>query len=147
MKPNADMVPPTGEKPEKAPKAPKAAKTPKAETSEATGEKKERAPRQDYNYFPGAVIELVKDADTVKFSGQRLEWWERVKKFEGKTCQEFCDANKGITNAKGNPEPPRGWLRAFAQQEVIKLTGEKPEPKAKAPKAKKEAAADTPPAS
>lgn len=124
----AAMTPPTG----KAKAAPKAA-APKA----ADGEKKERAPRFDYGFLPGATI-TVDTAKETSFRGQTQEWYDRLLKSNGKTVEHFLDNNQGITNKQGKPEPPRGWLRHFCKTGYASLSGgSKPEPKPKAaPKAK-----------
>lgn len=57
---------------------------------------------------------------------QRMEWWERIKTFENKTCKEFVEGNQGILNGQGNPEPPMGWLRFFAQLGCIALEPRSP---------------------
>jgi hypothetical protein len=94
-----------------------------------TGEKKERAPRQDYGYKAGAKITLTKEAGEKKYRGKRLEYFERLQKANGKTVEDFeksCPAG----------DPPRGWLRFFVQDGAATLSGGKdPEPKAKKEKA------------
>ena len=121
-----EMAPPTKAKP--------AAKKPAAK-KEASGEKKQRAPRQDYGFKPGAKIAVDKDKEH-KFRGQTAEWFERLKKSNGKTVEHFMENNEGITNNKGNPERPRGWLAHFCKIGYCTLSGGK-EPEAKG---KKEAA-------
>jgi hypothetical protein len=107
-----------------------AATPPKKETTKKEGgEKKPRAPRQDYGFAKDAKIALTDGEKS--YRGKRLEMYEALKKSNGKTVQHFLDNNK---NEK---DPPRGWLRFFVQNEACTLSGgTKPEPKA----AKKEAA-------
>lgn len=105
------------------PKADKkaAAKPPKAEG----GEKKPRAPRQDYGFAKDAKITLTDGEKT--YRGKRLEMYAALKKSNGKTVEHFLDNNK---NEK---DPPRGWLRFFVQNEACTLSGgTKVEPKPKA---------------
>jgi hypothetical protein len=49
------------------------------------------------------------------YRGQRLAWYERIVKFDGKTAEEFLKANDNLTTPKGSEDPPRGWLRFFVQ--------------------------------
>lgn len=116
------------------PKKEKKVKEPKVELAAEAGDapKKERAPRADYGYRPDAVIELNAAKDVSKIRGNVKAWHDKVKEFVGKTAAEFIEANKG--NEK---DPPRGWLRHFAQNEYIVLKGAE-----KAP----EAPGETPPA-
>jgi hypothetical protein len=94
------------------------AKTAKTET----GEKKARAPRVDYGYKPGAKITVNKDKEQ-KFRGQTQEWFERLLKSDGKAVEHFISNNEGITNQKGNPERPRGWLAHFCKSGYASLSG------------------------
>lgn len=93
------------------PKAEKAAPPKK----EASGEKKPRAPRQDYGFAPDATIKLTDGEKT--YRGKRGTMYEALKKSNGKTVQHFLDNNK---NEK---DPPRGWLRFFVQDEACTLSG------------------------
>lgn len=111
-----------------------AATPPKGETakpaaSKPTGEKKPRAPRQDYGFAKDATIKLT-DGDK-GYRGRRKEMYEALKKSEGKTVQHFLDNNK---NEK---DPPRGWLRFFVQNEACTLEGGTPPSAKKEPAAKK----------
>jgi hypothetical protein len=124
------IVPP-GEKKAAAPKAAKAPADPNAP-------KKDRAPRQDYGFAKDAVIKISEGEH--KYRGQRAEWFTRLQASDGKTVEHFLEGNQGIKNNKGNPEPPRGWLRAFVVDGVCTLSGgTKP-----APAVKTEAAAPAP---
>lgn len=105
-----DLNPPT-----KTAKTEKVAKAPKAPKAEATGEKKERAPRQNYGFHPEAVISITEKEG--KFRGQRLEWYEALKGCNGKSVQTFLDATKD------KKDPPRGWLRFFVQEGFASLSG------------------------
>ena len=80
------------------------------------GEKKARAPKQDYGYAADAKITVAKGDDVPKFRGQRLEWFEKIQKFDGKTAKEFLDANQG-------KDSPRGWLRFFCSVNAVTLSG------------------------
>ena len=111
---------------------PKAAPAAKKTPPKADGEKKARAPRQDYGFLPDAKIALT-DGDKT-YRGKRLEMYEALKKSNGKTVEHFLDSNK---NEK---DPPRGWLRFFVQNEACTLSGGTPKPEPK-PKAKAEAKA------
>jgi hypothetical protein len=93
------------------PKAEKAAPPKKA----ASGEKKERAPRQDYGFAADATIKLTDGEKT--YRGKRGAMYEQLKKSAGKPVQHFLDNNK---NEK---DPPRGWLRFFVQDEACNLEG------------------------
>lgn len=92
----------------------------KAESKASDSEKKPRAPRQNYGFEPDAVIEVtVKGEEIPKFRGQRLDWFEKLQKFNGKTVKEFLDKNQG-------KDSPRGWLRFFvAEAKVATLTAAK----------------------
>jgi hypothetical protein len=107
---------------------PKAAPAAKAKPkAAASGDKKERAPRQDYGFAKDAKITLTDGEKS--YRGKRLAMYEALKKSNGKTVEHFLENNK---NEK---DPPRGWLRFFVQNEACTLSGgTKPEP------AKKEAA-------
>jgi len=91
-----------------------------AKTAVADGEKKARAPKQDYGFTPEAIIGINNKAeDSPKFRGQRLDWFEKLCKSEGKTAKEFLDKNAG-------KDSPRGWLRFFvADVKVATLTAPK----------------------
>jgi GH25 family lysozyme M1 (1,4-beta-N-acetylmuramidase) len=114
-----DLTPPgKSEKPKKEPKV-KAVKEPKPVNTDGTSvelPKKERAPRSDYGYKPDAVISINANKDVSKIRGNVKAWYDRVKEFEGKTVASFIEANKG--NEK---DPPRGWIRHFAQNDYISL--------------------------
>lgn len=124
---------PKAEKVAKAPKEPKAEKPP----GDPNAPKAPRAPRTDYGYRPDAVIGITTEKDTSKLRGQRKSWYDKIVSFNGKKVSDFTDANK--ENPK---DPPRGWVRFFAQEGFITLSGGTvPEPKKEEP-AK---AADAPP--
>lgn len=114
-------------------KAPKAEKTPKVakEPADPNAPKKERAPKADYGYAKNSIIRLT-DKEP-KFKGQRLEWYDRVKPFNGKTCDEFNKAHGDVPNGKGVFYAPSGWLRFYAREGYLTLERGAPEP-AKAPK-------------
>lgn len=86
-----------------------------APKKEASGEKKTRAPRQDYGFAKDAKIHLT-DGDKT-YRGKRGEMYEALKKSNGKTVQHFLDNNKD------EKDPPRGWLRFFVQNEACTLEG------------------------
>lgn len=98
------------------------------ETTEAAPEKKERAPRQDYGFRKGATINITEKE--VKYRGKRLEYFEILKKHDGKTIEKFFAACP-------EGDPPRGWLRFFVTDGAATLEGgEEPEAQeAPAPKA------------
>jgi hypothetical protein len=110
-----DLTPPTKEK---APKAAKAPKVPKVVDPNAPP--KETAPRGSYGYHLDAKIQVVDKVVTVK--GQRLEWLNRIKGYEGKTVREFRDGCVGITNGKGTVQTPSGWLRSAVLRGYITLS-------------------------
>lgn len=98
------------------------------------GEKKPRAPRQDYGFRKGAVITLT-DKET-KYRGKRLEYFEILQAHDGKTVEEYFAACP-------EGEPPRGWLRFFVADGAATLSGgsdEVEETEAAAPKKSKKAA-------
>lgn len=112
-------------------KAPEATEAPAAE-------KKERAPRQDYGFLPGAKITLTDKEN--KYRGKRLEYYEILKKHNGKSIEDFFKACP-------QEDPPRGWLRFFVQDGAATLSGgSAPEPKPKAEKEAKEEEKEAPPA-
>jgi len=91
-----------------------------AETGATTGENTEggdkpaakaRGPRQDYGYRKGATISIT-DKE-VKYHGQRLEWFETLKSFNGQPVEAWEASQKGVVNNKGTAQSPRGWLRFF----------------------------------
>lgn len=136
MSANPNVVPPSVKTKTDAPKTVtppgvKIAKTPKVVDPNAP--KKERGARQDYGFAKNAIIKVA--AGEHKFKGQRGDWFTRLQASDGKTVQHFMDGNQGVKNNKGNPEPPRGWLRSFVADEVCALSGgTKDEPKAPAVK-------------
>lgn len=95
-------------------------------------ESKERAPRQDYGYKPGAKITLTKEASEKKYRGKRAEYFAVLEKCDGKTVEDF-------EKAAPAGDPPRGWLRFFVQDGAATLSGGK-EPEKKPAKKEKEAA-------
>ena len=91
-------------------------------TGDATGEKKDRKPRKDYGYSKESVIELLTQPEDKKaYHGQRIDWFEAVKKFNGKTCGDFVEARKAIKSPKGVVQNPASWLRFFVEDGAIKL--------------------------
>lgn len=104
----------TEAKTEKVAKAPKAEKAP----VDPNAPKAPRAARQDYGFRPDAVIAIVKDKDVTKLRGHRKAWHDKIAAFDGKKVSEFTEANK--TDVK---DPPRGWVRFFAQEGFISLIG------------------------
>lgn len=117
-----DLTPPTKTKAPKADK-PKKEKVAKEVTAAAApnGEKKPRAPRADYGFTPNSTIGIVTGKDH-SYRGQRLEWFNRVKEFDGKAAEEFMKANDNRTTPKGTEDPPRGWLRFFVQDGTVALS-------------------------
>lgn len=117
-------------------KAAKVAKTTAPKTPKAEGEKKPRAARQDYGYNKDATIRVAaqtEDSKSKNYRGQRLDWYEKLKKSDGKPVSHFEESNKG-------KDSPRGWLRFFVQDGAAALDqstvpAEKPKaaPKAEAP--------------
>ena len=78
---------------------------------------KTRAKKEDYGFTKTAKILIVAKGDkTPEYKGNRKDWWEKVGKFEGKTAEEFLNANAG-------KDSPRGWLRFFATDKTIRLEG------------------------
>jgi hypothetical protein len=113
-----DLTPPTKEK------APKAAKVPKApKVVDPNAPPKVAKPRGNYGYHVDATIEVVKDKE-VKYRGQRLDWFEIVKKYDGKKVKEFNEATSGRTNGKGTVQTPSGWLRFYVLDGSVRLTGQ-----------------------
>ena len=94
---------------------PKADKAPPKAQKKADGEKKPRAPRQDYGFASDATIKLTDGEKS--YRGKRGTMYEALKKSAGKPVQHFLDNNK---NEK---DPPRGWLRFFVQDEACTLEG------------------------
>lgn len=105
-----------------------------AKPADPNAPKKERKPRKDYGYSKLSVIEVLPKAEDAKpYHGQRTDWYEAVQKFDGKTCNEFVEARKGIKSAKGTVQNPASWLRFFVEDGAIKL--HRPAEEAKAPAA------------
>jgi hypothetical protein len=135
--PNAAFAPPATKTKTDAPKAvtPPGEKVAKVKAEKApvdpNAPKKERAPKNDYGYSKNSIIHIVAGKDT-KFKGQRLEWWDRVKPFDGKTCDDFSKAHDKIPNGKGKFYAPSGWLRFYAREGFLTL--ERPAAPAKAEK-------------
>lgn len=116
-----DLTPPT--KAAKTPKEPKAAAAPKEpKAPKVPKEPKVAKARGNYGYHTDATIELVPEKET-KYRGQRAEWFEEVKKFNGKKVKEFNEALAGKTNGKGTVQTPSGWLRFYVLDGSVKLTG------------------------
>lgn len=107
-----DLTPPT--KTEKKAKAAKP-KAEKAATAEG-GEKKPRAPRQDYGFSKSATLVVAEGAEK-KYRGQRGEWFASIQAFNGKTVEEWLESRKE------QKDPPRGWLRFFVQDGSVVLVG------------------------
>lgn len=92
-------------------------------------EKAARAVRQDYGFLPGAIITVVEVENS--YRGQRLSYYEALKKADGKTVEKFYELCP-------EGDPPRGWLRFFVQDGAATLAGgSKAEPKPKAEKEEK----------
>jgi hypothetical protein len=108
------VIPPGAEKPVKVPKV-KVEKAP-ADPNEP---KKERAPKKDYGYSKASIIKVLKP--DASFKGQRGEWFQRIKQFDGKTCGEFCVAFDKIPNNKGKFYAPSGNLRGAARRGTIEM--------------------------
>jgi hypothetical protein len=107
------LIPPS-EAPVKAvkvPKEPKAKKEPKAPRDP-------NAAKNMMNRDATIRVDLTKE---VKYRGQRLEWFERVKAFDGKTVKEFSEGNKGIANGKGTVQAPGGWLSFYVRDKSVIL--------------------------
>lgn len=127
---------PAVQKAEKAAKPVKEPKTPK----DPNAPKAPRAPRADYGYRPDAMIHVVPTKDISKLRGQRKAWYDKIVLFGGKKVSEFTDMYK--ENPK---DPPRGWVRFFAQEGFITLSGGTvPTPKETSPKSPKEESPTTP---
>lgn len=102
----------------KTPKADKPAKAP----VDPNAPKKERATRKDYGYHKDSKIELlVRDADVKPYRGERKGWYEDVQKYDGKTCGQFVEANKGKKSEKGVVQNAASWLRFFVEDKAVKL--------------------------
>lgn len=84
--------------------------------SKGVRERKPRAPRKDYGFSEDAVIRIV--PDKVKtYRGHRKEWFESIKGFEGQTVKAWLEG----CGRGGEKDPPRGWLRHFAQAGSVEL--------------------------
>lgn len=111
-----DLTPPTKEA--KAAKAPKAPKVPKIVDPNAPP--KEAKPRGNYGYSVDATIEIVKEKET-KYRGQRQDWFDLLKKYDGKKVKDFNEAAANRTNGKGTVQTPSGWLRFYVLDGSVKL--------------------------
>ena len=87
----------------------------KKNTGKKTGDKKPRAPRKDYGYAKGATIHLTDGEKT--YRGNRLRWYEYLKKSDGKTVEHFDNLAKKAEEKEGS----RGWLRFFVENEACTL--------------------------
>jgi hypothetical protein len=113
--PGKPIQPPTvGDKPEKAPKVAKE-KAP----VDPNAPKKERAAKKDYGYSKASIIKVLKP--DASFKGQRGEWFQRIKDYDGKTCGEFCAAFDKVPNNKGKFYAPSGNLRGAARRGTIEM--------------------------
>ncbi len=93
-----------------------------AKAADPNAPKKERKPRKDYGYSKESKIEVLTRAEDAKpYHGQRVDWYEAVQKFNGKTCNDFVEARKGIKSAKGTVQNAASWLRFFVEDGAIKL--------------------------
>lgn len=97
------LTPPTKVRKARAPKDPNAPVKP-------------RAPRTDYGFHPDAVIGLVEGKEIKYREGNRLNWYNSVKEYAGRSVKDWVDAKKGEKDA------PRGWLRFFVQDGAVSLT-------------------------
>jgi hypothetical protein len=116
-----DLTPPT--KAAKAPKEPKAAANGEAKPAKepkAPKAPKEAKPRGNYGYSVNATIQIVPDKET-KYRGQRADWFQLVKQFDGKKVSEFNTAAAGRTNGKGTAQTPSGWLRFYVLDGSVRL--------------------------
>ncbi len=103
-------------------KGPAKGKGKEKEAVDPNAPKKDRKPRKDYGYSKESVIELLAQPEDKKaYHGQRIEWYESVQKFNGKTCAEFVEARKAIKSPKGVVQNPASWLRFFVEDGVVKL--------------------------
>ena len=111
----------SGEKVDAAPKAAKVAKVPKEpKPPKEPKEPKIAKPRGQYGYHVDSVIEINKTKE-ITYKGQRKEWFEILKGYDGKKVSEFNAATKGKVNGKGTAQTPSGWLRFFALDSTVKL--------------------------
>ena len=86
-----------------------------ADSGETTT-KRARSKAESYGYAKGAVISLTEKADSAKYRGKRLEYFNRLQKHNGKTVEKFFEACPA-------DDPPRGWLRFFVRDGVCTLSG------------------------
>lgn len=113
-----DLTPPTKAPKAAKAKAPKAAKEPKAPKEPKV--KVERGPRGNYGYHKEATIEIVPEKET-KYRGQRQEWFDILKTFDGQKVSAFNEATTGRTNGKGTVQTPSGWLRFYVLDGSVRL--------------------------
>ena len=93
-----------------------------AKPADPNAPKKERKARKDYGYSKESKIEvLARKEDAKAYHGQRIDWYSAVKEFDGKTCNEFNEARKGIKSPKGVVQNPASWLRFFVEDGAIAL--------------------------
>ena len=122
VKTKSDNVPHGAQAPGKTEKqrpTPTPDQRPENEREKQDAPKKERAPKKDYGYSKDSIIHVLKPDAT--FRGQRGEWFERIKQFDGKTCGEFIAANDKVPNGKGKFYAPSGNLRGAARRGVIEM--------------------------
>ena len=126
MTEHADLTPPTKKIPPKmattgAGNGPAKAEAKPKTPVDPNAPKKPRAARADYGFSPDSTIVIVKDKDN-KYRGQRLDWFNKIKTFEGKKVSEFMTKFEKSQTAKGTADPPRGWVRFFVQDGTVTLT-------------------------
>lgn len=116
-----DLTPPV--KPNRAvPKAPKAPKEAVAKEPKTPKTPKAAKPKGNYGYHPDATIHIV-EGEGANYRGQRADWFEILKQYDGRLVKEFTEANKGRVNGKGTIQPPAGWLRFYVLDGSITLSG------------------------
>lgn len=81
------------------------------------GEKKPRAPRQDYGFRKGCVITLSGEEKT--YRGKRAEIYAILKKYDGKPAEKFLEAAKSVLE----DESARSWLKFFVSDSAASLSG------------------------
>lgn len=99
--------------PAKATKAQKSAPTAKAPAAGTTAKAKLLASKLIVNQEHESLSSL---------RGQRMDWYNRLVVSHGQTVEHFINSNQGVTNNKGNAEPPMGWLTFFRKAGIARIS-------------------------
>jgi hypothetical protein len=83
-----------------------------------------RKPAKAVTAPKGPTIKLTDKKPEYKDGSARALWYSAVRKFNGKTPEEFVESATKTPPARtkdGKGEPPAGWLRYFVKQGLVQL--------------------------